>query len=161
VVRHRPTDPVRTDPTPPDDDPLRALVRDLAAALSVRCALVTRLDGPARVRTAAFALDGALAGDFAYDLAGAPCERVFADGELSVPDGVQRRFPADRDLARLDLVSYLGVLLRDRDGAPLGHLAVLDARPLDPERERQARALLTTLAPRAVAILAARRGPAT
>lgn len=131
------------------DDPLPALVLDLAAALAVRCALVTRLAGTARVRTIAFALDGVLARDFAYDLAAAPCARVFTDGALFVADGVQQQFPDDPDLARLDLVSYLGVRLHGPDGAPLGHLAILDTRPLDPERERHARALLTALAPRA------------
>lgn len=142
----------------PGEDPLRALVRQLAAALAVRCALVTELVGPARARTLAFWLDGRFGQDFAYALDGSPCEQVFAAGECWCPRGVQQQFPRDADLVRLGLASYHGVVLRGRDGRPLGHLAVLDGRPTDPAHAPMWREVLADLGARAAAELERRRG---
>ena len=50
--------------------------------------------------------------------------------------GVRERFPGDRQLADLGIESYLGVPLLDGDGRVLGHLAVLDERPMPPEPRR-------------------------
>jgi signal transduction histidine kinase/uncharacterized protein YhfF len=68
--------------------------------------------------------------EFALD--GSPCEDAYAQPLLLVARGARERFPRDRFLARHGLDAYLGVALRAADGHPIGHVAVIARRELDP-----------------------------
>src|SRR5262249_5592242 len=48
------------------------------------------------------------------------------------------KFPADRWLAEIGAESYLGVPLLDASGAVLGHVALMDTRPMPEEPRRLA-----------------------
>ena len=138
-------------------DFFRTLVRHLAAATRVRCALVAECVEPARthVRTMAFWAGGSRQPDFEYGLSGTPCEEVLA-GELRChPRGVRSLFPADADLARLDAEGYMGVPLVDSRGAVLGHLAVVHDAPLEDLLKKER--ILRIFAARAAAELERRR----
>ncbi|HMB69316.1 MAG TPA: sigma 54-interacting transcriptional regulator, partial [bacterium] len=75
-------------------------------------------------------------GDYEYDIAGTPCEPVIENRRLvHVPECLLDLFPADPDIRELGASSYLGVPLLDTDGEILGHLALLDTKPL-PEDPR-------------------------
>jgi formate hydrogenlyase transcriptional activator len=110
---------------------LRHLVKILAESLGVAYAFVAEFAGAAdRVRTIALWDGRDWRPNIEYGLAGTPCERVVA-GELCLyRDDVQRLFPADSDLVTLGARSYLGVPLRGAQGQTLGHLAVIDTRPM-------------------------------
>jgi GAF domain-containing protein len=83
---------------------------------------------------------------------GTPCQRVIEEETLvHYPDRVVDLFPDDPDVQRNAVVSYLGVPLKDLDGTILGHLAVMDRRPM-PEDPR-ALALFQIFAARAGAAL--------
>src|SRR5512145_283914 len=113
-----------------------ALVENLAKVLGTYGAWVTIWRGERRLRAVAFWLGGRFVEDFEYDLAGTPCEPVFKDGRLvHVADRVVDLYPNDPDLGPIGAVSYMGVPLLDLDGQILGHLAVLDTRPM-PEEPR-------------------------
>ncbi|MCA9661881.1 MAG: STAS domain-containing protein [Myxococcales bacterium] len=137
------------------EDFLRALVRHLADALAVQSAMMTELLDAERglVRTLGFWSGGRFLKDFTYTLAGTPCERVFAGGECFCERQVQAHFPGDDDLVKLGAESYLGVVLHDRQGRPLGHLAVLDAQPMSPADLEVTRGVLRIFAARAGAEL--------
>jgi PAS domain S-box-containing protein len=97
-------------------------------------------------------MDGEWVEDFEYDIAHTPCESVVEDSRLiHIPDNVVELYPNDSDLRFAAAVSYLGVPLVDVDGKMLGHLAVLDTRPM-PE-EPQILALFRIFAARATAEL--------
>ena len=115
----------------------RELVRHVAGALDVHGAWVTELiEDRGRLRSYAFWLDGDWVDEYEYAIAGTPCEPVINDDCLvRVPDRVIELFPKDPDLAEVGAVSYMGLPLHDTDGSILGHLAVLDTRPM-PEHER-------------------------
>jgi PAS domain S-box-containing protein len=68
---------------------------------------------------------------------------------IHFPDGVQERFPQDNDLKELEVVSYMGVPLQDVDGRVLGHIAVMDSRPMP--AEPRGLALIRIFAARAAA----------
>lgn len=109
------------------------LARGLAEALGCHTAFVGELhdpDGDARVRTLAVWSRGALAEPFEYPLVGSPCEEVIRTGTLQVDRDVCGRFPDDEMLRGLKVESYLGVVLTGSGGKPVGHLAVLDDRPI-------------------------------
>jgi formate hydrogenlyase transcriptional activator len=131
-----------------------SLVKHLASVLGVRYAFVSEcVDGAeARVRTRAFWSGGGFGENFEYGVTGTPCLRVL-DGEIAHYDrDVQRLFPADKDLVELGAESYLGVPVLDPSGPLIGHLVILDDKPM-PDTSR-ALPILRTFAARAGAELA-------
>jgi len=131
----------------------KALVKNLCLALNTHGAWVTEYLAEARrLRALAFWLDGRLVDDYEYSLAGTPCEPVIDGTHLvHIPENVVRLFPQDPDLPAMGAVSYMGVPLLDIDDKILGHLAVLDTRPM-PEEPRSL-ALFKIFAARAAAEL--------
>jgi len=122
------------------EDFFRSLVRSLAQALQVRYALVSEcVDHAAtRVRTFAFWQNNQLGENLEYDLVDTPCERVINGRSCQFyRANLQSQFPHDEILATWQAESYLGVALRDSAGKVLGHLAVLDDKPMEDEPRNQ------------------------
>ncbi len=118
---------------------LAALVHSLAKALRVYGAWVTEyLQGPKRLRALSFWLHDHYVPDYEYDIAGSPCEAVLEQKCLvQYPENVSQLFPCDIDLQTFRAVGYMGMPFLDDKGCVLGHLAVLDTKPLpnDPRLE--------------------------
>ncbi len=112
-----------------------ALVRVLARALGVRHAFVTELlgDEQPRLRILAIWTGDRLGNPTEYDLARTPCENVIKLGEAYYQHSVQELFPEDKDLVAFGAVSYLGIALADSSGKTIGHLCILDDKPLPDE----------------------------
>ena len=110
----------------------RALVENLAKALDVHGAMVTRCGADKReLHALAFWMDGQFVEDYRFDISGTPCEQVIDKCCLiHFPDRLIELFPTASDARGSDLVSYLGMPLQDVDGKILGHVAVVDRRPL-------------------------------
>jgi PAS domain S-box-containing protein len=114
------------------EDFFRSLVRHFTTALNVRYAFVTECLGlpTTRVRTLAFWTGAGFAENIEYDLAGTPCEQVMDGSICHHPESVQALFPKDPDLVAMETESYLGAPLVDSSGVVIGHLAVLDDKPM-------------------------------
>ena len=106
----------------------RELVRRLAAALDSKYAFVSRFcDANTRVHVLALWNGAELQENFDYPLAGSPCEHVLGGEIVAFNDGIQELFPAEREaLKEMGAQSYLAIPLKNRNGAVLGHLAVID-----------------------------------
>jgi PAS domain S-box-containing protein len=115
----------------------RALVENLVKALNVHGAMVTQCGTDKRdLQALAFWMDGQLIENYRLDITGTPCEQVIDKCCLiHFPDRLIELFPTDSDAVESDLVSYLGMPLQAVDGKILGHMAVVDRRPL-PEDPR-------------------------
>lgn len=116
-------------------DFFRALVRNLAAVMGTSGAWVTEfLPDERRLRAHAFWLNGAFLPSYEHHVDGTPCQGV-VEGKrlLHIPDRILEIYPEDADLQAVNAVSYLGVPLLDADGSVMGHLAVLDSKPLPAE----------------------------
>jgi PAS domain S-box-containing protein len=113
------------------------LVENLVEALGVHGAWVTEyLEDAGRLRSLAMVLGGKRVDHYEYAIADTPCEPVIDEDRLiHIPDRVIDLYPRDPDLPEAGAMSYLGVPLHDLDGSILGHLAVLDDRPM-PEEPR-------------------------
>lgn len=114
-------------------DFFHSLVKSLAGALQTKYAFVSKFveGNRTRVRTLAFWNGGEFLKNFEYDLPHTPCERVLAGEVCLFPEKVQDLFPDHRDdLAALGVESYLAIPVMDRSGAVLGHLAVMDIKPM-------------------------------
>jgi formate hydrogenlyase transcriptional activator len=115
----------------------RSLVRHVGEALGVRYAFVAVFPGAPdrlrkdRVQTLAWwSRDGYL-DNVEYEVAGSPCELVLAGEMRLFRDNVVELFPAEeKELRALGAVSYLAMPLFDTHGKVMGHLAVIDDKPM-------------------------------
>ncbi len=114
-----------------------ALVENLAKALNTHGAWVTEyIQECRRLRALAFWMDGQWIQNYEVDIAGTPCEQVIERANLvHFPDNLLELYPDDQDVKDIGAVSYMGIPLKDIDGRILGHLAVIDRRPI-PEEPR-------------------------
>ncbi|QIF04966.1 PAS domain S-box protein [Roseimicrobium sp. ORNL1] len=113
----------------------RALVRNLAAAVQTDGAWVTEyLPDANRLRALAFWFGNEHLDDYEHDVPGTPCEAVLTERKLvHYPDRIVEIYPEEPDLRKFNVVSYLGVPLFDARGEIMGHLAVMDTKPLPSE----------------------------
>ena len=108
---------------------LNALVKNIASVLNVRGVVVGELKGQT-VETVAVCLDGDLAENFTYLLAGTPCEQVMDQSTCTYPVNVQALFPEDQMLVDMGIESYLGTPLLSSDGKVIGVLSCIDVQPM-------------------------------
>jgi GAF domain-containing protein len=129
----------------------RALVRNLAEVLGTRGAWVTEyLPEQGRLRALAMWLNGGFVEHYEYSIAGTVCADVVESRKLiHIPDRLIELFPRDEPLVPLGAVSYLGAPLLDTNGSVMGHLSVLDDKPMP--RDERAIALFEIFAARAAA----------
>ncbi|MDF0645804.1 MAG: sigma 54-interacting transcriptional regulator [Nitrospira sp.] len=130
-----------------------ALVQNLVKALGTHGAWVTEyFPEKRRLRALAFWMDGRWVKDYEVDIVGTPCERVIDTAKLvHFPDRVLEIYPHEEELKAAGAVSYMGAPLQDTDGRILGHMAVIDRRPI-PEEPR-VHAIFQIFAARAAAEL--------
>jgi PAS domain S-box-containing protein len=114
----------------------RALVENLAEALGTHGAWVAEYLPDAGLLRGLAARVGGDWVELERPVEGTPCQGAI-DGRrlLHIPDGVLELFPREQGLRRLGAVSYMGVPLTDLDGTVLGHLAVMDRKPMPPMPE--------------------------
>ncbi len=109
-----------------------ALVKNLALAMDVSAAWVTEYVAEYRhLTTLAFWMDGALMPAMDLTIKNTPCEVVLEKGHaMHVVEEVASEFSDDPDLKTLGMVGYMGIPFKDPDGVVVGHLAVMDRKPL-------------------------------
>jgi predicted ATPase/transcriptional regulator with GAF, ATPase, and Fis domain len=107
-----------------------SLVHHLASALGVRYAFVTQCEDGSRARMLAFWKGDESVEGIEYDTGPTPCRTVLEGQPGFYPEQVQKLFPLDQDLVDLDAQSYLGIPMFGASGQIIGHLAVLDVRPM-------------------------------
>jgi PAS domain S-box-containing protein len=112
-----------------------ALVENLAKALKTHGAWVTEyFEESRKLRALAFWMDDRWIENFEFDIAGTPCEQVIKTADLvHFPDKLIELYPNSPAIKAARAVSYLGIALKDVDNRILGHLAVIDRRPIPGE----------------------------
>ncbi len=109
-----------------------ALVNNLSKAIETNFAWVTEyLPNQRRLKTLAFWGDGKPGSNFEIGIDNSPCEAVIDEAQfVHYPDDIRKLFPHSVKLKELGAVSYMGVPLLDLDRKVMGHLAVIDNRPM-------------------------------
>jgi len=112
----------------------RSLVRNLADALGVRHAIVTRSLEPdgTRLQTLACWCGDHFGDDFEFDARGSACETVLLEGITRIPRGLPERYPGFDLFREWGIEGYLGIPVTGCSGEVLGHLAAMDVLPLQP-----------------------------
>jgi PAS domain S-box-containing protein len=130
----------------------QALVENLAKVLGTPFAWVTEyLEEKRRLKALAFWMEGKWVPDYETHIEGTPCETVVKSRNMVLyPERVVDLFP-DEQPRQLGVVSYMGAPLLDLDGKVLGHLAVMDRKPMP--KEPRMEALFQIFAGRAAAEL--------
>ena len=133
------------------NDFFQSLVKHMAQVLRARYAFVTTCDDGKHARTLAFWKGDGFGENFDFDVADTPCERVLHGEVCHYRQALQGLFPRDKLLADWQVGSYLGVPMLDRSNRVIGHLAILDDKPM--EADSRAIDLLKIFASRAAAEL--------
>src|SRR6266571_3634451 len=108
----------------------RSLLQRLARGLGVRYAFVAECLSNHRARSLAFWNNDAFADNFEYDLNGTPCLKVTEGQTCHYDRNLQNLFPEDKPLVEMAAESYLGVPVRDSAQNIIGHLVIIDDKPL-------------------------------
>jgi PAS domain S-box-containing protein len=132
-------------------DFFHSLVRHMAQALRARYALVTTCDDQKHARTLAFWKGDGFWENFDFDIADTPCEKVLHGEVCHYRQGLQGLFPLDKFLTDWKAESYLGVPMLDGRNRVIGHIAILDDKPM--EADSRTIDLLKIFASRAAAEL--------
>ncbi len=141
------------------------LVGHLASALGVRSAVVSksrksieRTDPtPDQLQVISFWSDGQQQPNFECDTAHTPEALVFEQAMYSCPDSLLETFPEDRRPIVTGARSFLGVLLKNSYGEPLGIICIFHDRPLLEAHLTKFRLILSIFAGRAAAELERQR----
>jgi signal transduction histidine kinase len=115
------------------DEFLRCLVRHVSLAFDAKFAFVAEATEPngEHVRVVSGWYDGDWMDEpFEYDTDGKPCALVVDQEVVAFPQELTKRFPGAKPAIDMGLESYLAICLRASDGTHLGHMAVMDARPM-------------------------------
>ena len=119
------------------EDFSESLVRHLAAGLGFQYAALAKLVGDENNRAQTIAIwgDNRLVENFAYDLAGTPCEDIVVKSHCYYPEQVQKLFPNDQLLREMGVESYMGQSIIGFDGKVIGILSILDQHAMTPRPE--------------------------
>ena len=112
-------------------DFFQSLVQHMAQALRARYAFVTACDDQKHARSLAFWKGDGFGEDFDFYIADTPCEKVLHGEVCYYREGLQGLFPLDKVLADWQAESYLGVPMLDRSNRVIGHIAILDDKPME------------------------------
>lgn len=111
------------------------LVTYLAKTLEVDFAFVGRLRKDRKtIKTVSLFAKGSITKNFEYALKGTPCETVVGKEICSYSSNVQKLFPEDHLLKKMNIESYIGAPLHDTNNSPLGLLIIMDSRPFTNEQ---------------------------
>ena len=135
-----------------------SLVRHMATALRVRYAFITDCDDQRRAKALAFWDNEKFGENFEFEIADTPCMKVLRGEVCHYKENLQKLFPKDTGLADWGAESYLGAPMLDRAGRVIGHIAILDDKPM--EHDVRAVDLLKIFAARAAAELKRQRAEA-
>ena len=134
------------------------LVRHMAAALRARYAFISDCDNQKRAKVLAVWTGDRFGETFEFDIADTPCMKVLNGEVCHYKEGLKALFPLDTGLVDWQAESYLGVPMLDSEGRVIGHIAILDDKPM--ERDAHAIDLVTIFAARAAAELKRQRAEA-
>ncbi|MGH9538373.1 MAG: sigma 54-interacting transcriptional regulator [Terriglobales bacterium] len=127
------------------------LVRHMATALRMRYAFITDCADQKRAKVLAVWTGDRFGDLFEFDIADTPCMKVLNGEVCHYKEGLQDLFPIDTGLVGWEAESYLGVPMLDSDGRVMGHIAILDDKPM--ERDPHSIDLVKIFASRAAAEL--------
>ncbi len=108
------------------------VVRKLSEATNAKIAVITECVDftETSVRTLAFYNRNEYLDSIEYELTGTPCQIVIKGEACFYPEKIQENFPNDSELVELNAESFCGVPLFNNLKEVIGHLYIIDDKPL-------------------------------
>ncbi len=141
-------------------DFFNALACHLGETMGIAYVFITELENCDTLKGLAYWEKGSIKPLDPYKLADTPCEVVLRDGFLQLLTDLDKAFPNNSYVQTTKSISYTGVVLSDPAGQPIGHICVLDTKPLEPDTAQMIRHVLEVFAARAGAELLRKRSDA-
>ncbi len=107
-----------------------SLVRHTATALRARYAFLTDCADRGRARVLAFWKGDGFGDNFEFELSDTPCSKVLQGEVCHYSDKLRTSYPNNPYLGMWGAESYLGVPVLDRENRVIGHIAILDDKPM-------------------------------
>jgi ABC-type amino acid transport substrate-binding protein len=116
------------------DEFFHSLVYQLSKVLEVKYVFVGEISGVEKGKCMASSLafypEGLIHDDFSCELKGTPCEIVNEGKRAWFPREIQKAFPEDTFLVDFGIESYFGIPIEDSAGTVVGHLVIMDDKPM-------------------------------
>jgi len=115
------------------EDFFYSLVQNIANAFHTPIVLAAELidECQGACRTLAIWKDSGFEGNFEFSISGKPCEEVYANKDIAYyPEDVRKMFPSSEYMAQHSAEGYLGYPLFNSAGAVIGHLSLIDNKPI-------------------------------
>jgi PAS domain S-box-containing protein len=113
------------------------IVNSLCEWLDVEVVIIGELDAGGMINALSMQVDNEIVKDFSYSLAGTPCENAVNGGYCVHLSGICDTYPLDNDLVEMGAVGYMGMVLTDKSGKPIGVLSAISRKRLAPPRDAQ------------------------
>jgi len=130
-------------------DAFKKIVCQLALSHQMRFAAIASIStkNPEFIETLACWGDGHYFDKTSYKFADSPAEQVIKEDQICfLPQGVATLFPVNSLLKTMQVDSFLGIPVKNRDNQVIALIAILDDKPISPTL--RASTILTTLATR-------------
>ncbi|MCK5669394.1 MAG: PAS domain S-box protein, partial [Gammaproteobacteria bacterium] len=117
---------------------LKELVENLAFVTKVKHVLISRAENEEAsdfIDTAAFWSNDKFVENVRYALHGTPCKEVLDGNTRFYSHGIQALFPEDEVLKSMNAEGYLGCPILSSSDQILGHISIIDTKPLENEQE--------------------------
>ena len=112
-------------------DIYQAAAEAVYKALGWRWISVTRFNGP-MVDVLSHCCDGEITDNFSFELAGSPCEEMARTKRFTLFSDVAKAFPDNQALQQMGAKTYAGLIYRDNENQPVGHImGIHDQRDVD------------------------------
>ena len=107
-------------------------VLNLTKILGVHYAFIGMYDAESdEITIRSMSINDELQSPFSYSVKDTPCGDVVRFGRLCVASETQGAYPLDHYLVDWNVHSYVGVSLKNEKGESIGHLAIMDTKPLE------------------------------
>ncbi|MES2571089.1 MAG: PAS domain S-box protein [Verrucomicrobiota bacterium] len=108
------------------------LTFSMVEALGAYAGFLAQLNSPdfTTARTLCSVVNGKVTPNYDYPLAGTPCEHLAQARVWVIPANARRAYPEACVLEGMGIEAYVGTLLLDEDGEPIGMMFVLFQQPL-------------------------------
>ncbi len=109
-----------------------SMVKNISQALDVQYTFISQTtNNPNIIRIRSIWNCDHFEKPFEYSIQDTPCENVIGKEMVFYPSNVQKLFPKDLWLLKANIQSYLAIPLFDLNKNPLGHMGIMDTKPID------------------------------
>lgn len=114
-----------------NDNFFHSITQYIGKNLNLDYVLVSKVaEGECIAETLSYYVGGKIISNKKYDIHKTPCENVYGKKTCIYPSSIQKLFPEDVTLVKMNAESYVGQPLWDSNGNPLGLIACISKREI-------------------------------